>query len=107
MAKAKTRNVFRIIVSIIFIIYGVFAAVSALKGISLSLSWALEAAIAAIVLIAGILGITKTNYNKCRVLGIIILILAIVSFVLSGFPIALTPILSIVLPILYIIGVKG
>ncbi len=107
MAKARTRNLFRIIVSIVFIIYGAIAAFGAIKGFSLSLGWALEAAVAAVILIAGVLGITKTNFNKCRVLGIIILVLAIVSFVVSGFPIAVRPILSIVLPILYIIGVKG
>lgn len=110
MAKRKTKkstqNIVHVIISIIYIIWGIYSPLSVLKAIiSLDMAALLGAAVGVVTLIAGILGLFQLKPAIRRVLGIIIFVLAALSIItsLSADHIYWQGILQAILAWLYII----
>ena len=110
MAKGKTKkstqNIVHVIISIIYIIWGIYSPLSVLKAIiSLDMAALLGAAVGVVTLIAGILGLFQLKPAIRRVLGIIIFVLAALSIItsLSADNIYWQGILQAILAWLYII----
>lgn len=102
--KKSTKNVFKIIISIIYILWGIMSPITAFQAIvALDIPAIIGAAVGILMLLAGIFGLFGLKRNKCRVFGIIIFIFALVS-VFSALPaIAWQPIVTAVLAWLYIV----
>ena len=79
MAKSSTKNLVRTIISILFIIVGAATAISAIMG-GLNI-WPLIVGI--VTLLAGVFAIMRTKPLYCRIFGIIVFVVAAVSFVIS------------------------
>ncbi len=114
MAKKKskkgpsknTQSIIHVIISIIYIIWGIGAPLSALNAIiDLQIGALISAAVGIVTLIAGILGLFRIKPSMRRTLGVIIFVLAAVSVVTSllGGGIHWQGILQAVLAWLYII----
>ena len=114
MAKKKskkgpsknTQSIIHVIISIIYIIWGIYSPLSALNAIiSPNIAALVGAAIGVITLVAGILGLFRLKPSVRRILGIIIFVLSIVSIVtaLMGGGINWQAILQAILAWLYII----
>lgn len=81
---AKNKNATRVIISIIFIAYGVDGFIRALQELlALDLLGVLSCALGILMFITGIFGILKTQIKVCRVLGVIICILSALNFALA------------------------
>ena len=118
---AGSRRTLLKVVSVLFLIFGVFSVLTAVIGI---LGGGLIAAagapgvgvVAAIGVIIGCLGGIlefvagiKGLQNKlpqCRALGMILLVLAVLGFIFDGLKLAWDNIVAIVLPVLYLLGAK-
>ncbi len=100
------KKILRIIISILYIIWGITAPVTAISAImSFNLPALISAGVGIIMLLAGILGLFGIKPGTRRVLGIIIFIGAAVSVATSlQDGIQWQPVLSAVLAFLYIIG---
>ena len=96
----------RILVSILYIIWGITAPLTAWNAlVHLDVAAMISAAVGIIMLLAGIFGLFGIQTAKRRVFGIIILVLALFSVVTSlqnGY--LWQPIVSALLAFLYIIG---
>ncbi len=78
---AGKKNITRILISVIFIVYGVssvFDAFSAL--LKLDLLGVLGCALGLLMFAMGIFGFIKSQITVCRVLGVIVCILSAISF---------------------------
>ena len=81
---APKKNATRVILSIIFIAYGlssVFTAFDAL--LDLNIGGILSCTLGLLMFITGIFGLIKTQIKVCRVLGVIICILSALEFALA------------------------
>lgn len=104
--KKSTKNVWRVVISILYIIWGVAAPLSLLKAIvAFDLGAVLGLAGGVLMLLAGVLGLLKVKVGLCRTFGVIIFLLNAVSFVLAimGGSFALTSLVSALLAWLFII----
>ena len=78
--KAATRKILKIIISIVYIIWGIYSPISAIEAIvALNLTALLHAAAGILMLLAGIFGLLGIKRGKCRLFGIIIFVLSLVS----------------------------
>lgn len=78
---AGKKNITRILISIIFIVYGVssvFTAFSAL--LKLDILGVLGCALGLLMFAMGIFGFIKSQLTVCRVLGVIVCILSAINF---------------------------
>ena len=86
--KKTTKTVLRVIISIIYIIWGIFAPVSAINAIlALDVGAIISATVGVLTLLAGVFGLLGISKIKCRVFGIIIFVASVISVVaavLSG-----------------------
>ena len=84
--RSSTKTVVRILISILYIIWGASSALAAVNAlISFNLVGALSMAVGILMLLAGVLGLFKIKPALCRLLGAAIFLLAAVTFVLSIF----------------------
>lgn len=84
--KKTTKNVLRIIVSIIYILWGLYSPIQAFEAVlALNVSAMITAGVGILMLLAGIFGLIGMKKIKCRVFGIIIFVFAIVG-VISALP---------------------
>lgn len=82
--KNSTKSVLRIVISIIYIAWGVFSPLSAIDAvISLNVGAIAAAAVGVLMLLAGIFGLIGIKKSKCRLFGVIIFIFAIAAVVLA------------------------
>ena len=80
--KKNTKNVLKIIISIVYILWGIYAPIQAFSAlVALDISAMISASVGVLMLLAGIFGILGMKKNKCRVFGIIIFIFSIVGVV--------------------------
>ena len=78
------KNVTRVIISIIFIAYGISSVFTAFHALlDLDLVGIVGCALGLLMFITGIFGLVKTQIKVCRVLGVIICILSALEFGLS------------------------
>ena len=81
---ASKKNITRVLISIIFIAYGVSAVLAAIKSLLLlQLIAVLGCTLGILMFITGILGILHTKIKVCRILGVIICILSALKFALA------------------------
>ena len=84
--RNSTKNVVRILISILYIIWGASSALAAVQAlISFNLVGVLSMAVGVLMLFAGVLGLFRIKPATCRLLGAAIFVLAAVTFVLSIF----------------------
>lgn len=82
--KRGTKRFIHIIISIIYIAWGIGAPLSALEAVlSLNVSALLSAAVGIIMLLAGVFGLFRIKPLKRRIFGVIILVLSALSVVTS------------------------
>ena len=117
--EGSNRTLLKVI-SILFLIFGVFSVITAVVGIIggglLAAAGAPGAGILAALAVIGCLGGIlefiagiKGLQNKlaqCRTLGMILLVLAVLGLIFSGFRFTWSNVTAIVLPILYLLGAK-
>lgn len=102
--KQNTKTLFRVIISILYIIWGILSPSTAVKAIIALDLGALAAAIVGILtLVAGVLGLIGVKKRKCRLMGVIILIISVVAVVLALPTIAWRPIVNALLAWLFIV----
>lgn len=102
--KKTTKNVLRIIVSIIYILWGLYSPIQAFEAVlALNVSAMITAGVGILMLLAGIFGLIGMKKIKCRVFGIIIFVFAIVG-VISALPtLNVNPIITALLAWLFIV----
>lgn len=85
MAKKSNHNLFRIIVSIIYMVLGGFGAISSIQALLAGFSWSAVLGLAGglVMFVAGVLGFLNIKPKLCRFLGFIIFVIAAVSLVLT------------------------
>lgn len=77
--KKKTKNVLRIIISIVYIVWGIYSPISAIQAIlTLNVGAMISAAVGILTLLAGIFGLLGMKKQNCRIFGIIILVVSII-----------------------------
>lgn len=104
--KKSTKNILRIVISIVYIIWGIYSPVSAIQAIlALNIPAMVSAAVGVLMLLAGIFGLFGLKKGKCRAFGIVIFIFAIVSVVLALPTISVNSIVTAVLAWLFIVCV--
>ena len=102
--KRSTRSLLRVIISLIYIVWGIFAPINAFKAIlALDVSAVISAAVGVLTLFAGVLGLLDIKKAKCRIMGIIIFVGAVISIVVAFPNISIPSIINAVLAWLFII----
>ena len=82
--KKSTKKILKVVISILYIIWGITAPLTAIGAIlAFDLSALIGAAVGVLMLLAGIFGLFGIKSDKCKLFGAIIFIGAAVSFVLS------------------------
>ena len=98
------KRVVHIIISIIYIAWGIGAPLSALEAIlSLNVSALISAAVGIIMLLAGVFGLFRIKPLKRRILGIIIFALSALSVVTALPSVAWQPVIQAILAWFYIV----
>ena len=98
--KSATRKILKILISIVYIVWGIYSPLSVIKAVFAHDVGALIAAfVGVLTLLAGIFGLIGIKRTKCRIFGIIIMIFSIVSIVYS-LPMGAIPTNSIINAIL-------
>ena len=86
MAKKGKKDLTKILISLIFIAYGIDSVVRILLEVAdldlgNALTVALASAVGVLMFITGIVGLCKVNINVCRVLAVIVCILSAATFI--------------------------
>ena len=105
--KKSTKSLLRIVISIVYIVWGIASPLALLESIlALNLSAILSAALGVLMLLAGIFGLLGIKRSRARVFGIVIFVLAVLSVisVFSSFSLGalVQPLVSAVLAWLFI-----
>ena len=102
--KKGTKNILRVVISIVYIIWGIWSPVSAFKAIvALDIGAIISASVGVLTLLAGIFGLLGVKKGRCRIFGIIIFIGAIVGIVFALPTISVNSIINAILAWLFII----
>lgn len=105
--KSATKGLARVIISILYIIWGIAAPVSALKAlIALDLAGIVTASVGVLMLLAGIFGLLGIKKAKVRFFGVVIFVFAMISVVLALPTINFTSIITAILAWLFIVAVR-
>ena len=82
--KKSTKNILRIVISIIYIAWGILSPLSAIQAIiALDLGAILSATVGVLTLLAGIFGLIGIKKTKCRIFGIVIFVFSVISAVVA------------------------
>ncbi|MBR2293118.1 MAG: hypothetical protein IKA44_02265 [Clostridia bacterium] len=101
--KASTKKVLRVLISIVYILWGLYSPISAIKAIlDLNIGAIASATVGVLTLLAGIFGLVGVKKNKCRVFGIIIFVCSIIAVVLALPSISVNSIVTAILAWLFI-----
>ena len=99
--KKSTKSILRIVISIIYIAWGIFSPLSAIQAIiDLNLGAILSAGVGVLTLLAGIFGLIGIKKTKCRIFGIVIFVFSVVSAVVA---ISVNSVITAVLAWLFIL----
>ncbi len=102
--KKSTKKVWRIIISLLYIIWGLFAPLSAISAvIALDVGAIASATVGVLMLLAGIFGLFGLKPVKCRIFGIIIFICSAVAVVLALPAFSWSSVITAVLAWLFIV----
>ncbi len=81
---ASKKNITRVIISIIFIAYGVSSVFTALDALlDLDMAGILSCTLGLLMFVTGLFGIVRTNIKVCRVCGVIICVLSALEFAMA------------------------
>ena len=105
--KSTTRSLTRVLISILYIVWGIMAPASAFKALlKLDLNGIITAAVGILMLIAGFYGLLAIRRAKVRTFGVLIFVAAVVSVVLALPTINIVSIITAVLSWLFILSVN-
>ena len=98
--KSATRKILKILISIVYIVWGIYSSLSVIKAVfALDIGALISVFVGVLTLLAGIFGLIGIKKMKCRIFGIIIMIFSIVSIVYT-LPMGVIPTNSIINAIL-------
>lgn len=101
--KKSTKNVLRVIISLVYIVWGIYSPISAIGAIlTLNLPAILSATVGVLTLLAGIFGLVGIKKSKCRAFGIVIFVFSVAAAVLALPAIATNSIVNAILAWLFI-----
>jgi len=111
MAKKKmknsTKNVLKILISIIYIIWGIYSPIQAFGAVvALDIGAMISAGVGILTLLAGIFGLFGMKKEKCRIFGIIICVFSIVGVVFALPAINFSSIITALLAWLFIVCIS-
>lgn len=102
--KKATKNILRVIISLVYIVWGIYSPISAIQAIlALDLGAILSATVGVLTLLAGIFGLVGIKKSKCRVFGIVIFIFSAVAAVMALPAISTNSIVNAILAWLFIV----
>ena len=105
--KSTTRSLVRVIISLVYIVWGIMSPISAIKAaIALDISAIVTAIVGVLMLFAGFFGLLGIKRAKCRVCGVVIFLAAVLSVVVSLPAINFTSIVSAILAWLFIVALN-
>ena len=105
--KQSTKNVFKVLISIVYIIWGILSPLAALGAVlTLNIPAMISAAVGILTLLAGILGLFGLKKDKCRIFGIIIFIFSLIGVVVALPAINLSSIITALLAWLFVLCVQ-
>ena len=102
--KRGTKNLLRIVISIVYIAWGILSPLSALRAVvALDLPALASAAVGVLMLLAGIFGLIGIKKIKCRLFGVVIFLCSVGSVVLALPAVSLHSIITALLAWLFIV----
>lgn len=102
--KSSTKKFVKVLISIVYIVWGLFSPIAAFQGIlDLDVGQIASAAVGIMTLLAGIFGLVGIKKATCRIFGIVIFICSIVAVVLALPAISITSIITALLAWLFIV----
>ena len=102
--KKTTKNVFKIIISIIYIIWGIYSPIQAFNAVlALDVGAMISAGVGILTLLAGIFGLLGMKKIKCRIFGVVIFVASAIGVVAALPALNVTSIITAVLAWLFII----
>ena len=82
--KKGTKNLLRILISIIYIVWAILSPITAIKAIlALDIGALAAATVSVLMLLAGIFGLLGIKKTKCRIFGVIVFVCSVIAAVLS------------------------
>lgn len=102
--KKGAKSILRIVISIVYIVWGLYAPISAIQAIlALNVGAIASATVGVLMLLAGIFGLVGIKKLKCRVFGIIIFVCSLVAVALALPSVSINSIVTAVLAWLFIV----
>ena len=102
--KKATRKILRVIISLIYIAWGIYSPISVLNAvIDMNVSALISAGVGLLMLLAGISGLFGLKKLKCRVFGIVIFIAAVAAVVTALPAVSVNSVVTAVLAWLFIV----
>ena len=101
--KNSTKKVVKILISIVYIFWGLYSPISAFHAIlDLDLGAIASATVGVLMLLAGIFGLIGIKKIKCRIFGIVIFVCSVAAIILALPSISINSIITAVLSFLFI-----
>lgn len=105
--KKSTKNVLKVIISIVYICWGIYAPIDAFGALlALNVPAMISAAVGILMLLAGIFGLFGMKKDKCRVFGIIICIFSLIGVVAALPAINISSLITALLAWLFIVCIN-
>lgn len=102
--KKGTKNVLRIVISIVYIIWGIYSPISAIQAVlALNIPALISAGVGILMLLAGIFGLIGMKKIKCRIFGIIIFVFSLVAVFMALPSLSANSIITALLSWLFIV----
>lgn len=102
--KTGTKKIVKILISIVYILWGIFSPITAFQAVlSLDIGAIASAVVGIMMLLAGIFGLIGIKKIKCRIFGIVIFVCALLAVVVALPTLAWQSIITAVLAWLYIV----
>ena len=102
--SAATKKIIKILISIVYIVWGIYSPISVIRAVlDLDLSAVLSVLVGVMTLLAGIFGLIGIKKMKCRIFGVVILVVAVVGIEAALPTISIRLIVNAVLALLFIL----
>lgn len=102
--KKATKKVLKIIISILYILWGIYSPIQAFNAVlALDVGAMISAGVGILMLLAGIFGLIGMKKLKCRIFGIIICVFSIAGVVTALPALNWSSIVTAILSLLFII----
>lgn len=101
--KAGTKKVIKILISIVYIFWGLYSPISAFHAIlALDVGAIASASVGVLMLLAGIFGLIGIKKMKCRIFGIVIFVCSVAAIILALPSISVNSIITAILSFFFI-----